>query len=1172
MPSLAQLKEFKASFQDIGGEAIAMRSNPMFAGDFELPDDDPPAPFPEELGDAPAVDFEPAIHVSDLGLDLPPESFPGAEEGGGGFDFGDLLGNAGLDGLGVTESAGPSMDAGSFDKAEAEPASIKAGSDEAVFPDDLLSGFSDDLEAGGLPIDEVPAGIEDSSSNAGFPPDEIPGGIDDAGIESLRESPAFEESASAEESASGIDDLAGFDFGGAEPMEVSAETENIPDTPNLPDISQSESGFSGLEFPDIDLTQSLDMGGEFIESPSQAGGEKSSFDFPETGDFAVDQDRSDAAADNLEVLPGADDFGAGDFGSGESAAEGFDTGDFNTGDFDTGNFDAAGFDTNFETGDTGGETELPSGPLDVEGSMDLGGEDLGAGFGTEFDAAIEGITPGPADGGIADFDDLPPSGGTEEASGDSFDNFTAGDDWKVPETTLDTPDFHAAAADEFGDFSLAGFDDAAEKGKPGKGQPLGFAPGSSDDVEEIHLSESDYRQLQNTLSAYPLNLRIACEELIAEQAVAPDQMSALIKLLVRGAPAKETASLAGKILGKPIPIPKGYTKQTGEELEAEQASLGYIFTKRFLPVLKLAGVIALVAGSLGYLIWRFAVIPLQAERRYKEGYALIQTGEYAQANERFRQGFEIHRKKNWFYRYAEAFRDERQYIYAERKYDELLRVYTRDKKGALDYAAMETYYIKNYEKADKIIRTNILDYSVNDSDGLLALAENSLAWGETDYNRYDDARAAYARLMEKYGKKDLYLEGMLKYFIRTDKLKEVLPLQSHFMSDPKKRKISVPTLAELGGYLLDKRFEETTGVPEEYADEIEGIRAILIRAINTDGSYPESYYHLARYYSRYGSVSEERQSLRDAIRAFSAAPEESPKRIGYHIDSRRRYAEILIKAREFFPAEEELIHGVRLYEDARARGVIKNSRPEFGRLYADLGDLEFFVKSGNMETALHYYQEAERNDWAPPEIQYRIGAAYYQNEQWEEALRRFFTLTSVMPNNKRLLYALGNTAYLRGNYFAAQGYYNHLMDLLDAERIRFPNISPGSRPEEQDLAERVMVADNNLGVTLEALTRISGDTSYRTRALYLFSESIRAWDVLTRNPESMARMQPIRDLYSPGINLAYLNTQNILHPSPNYEQQIFMRIDRDSLEPSDWETLAPRDYRLSDQLPPTIME
>jgi tetratricopeptide (TPR) repeat protein len=404
---------------------------------------------------------------------------------------------------------------------------------------------------------------------------------------------------------------------------------------------------------------------------------------------------------------------------------------------------------------------------------------------------------------------------------------------------------------------------------------------------------------------------------------------------------------------------------------------------------------------------------------------------------------------------------------------------------------------------------------------------------------------------------------MLKYFIRTDKLEEVLPLQAYFMGDPKKRKITVPTLAELGGYLLDKRFEEVQGVPDEYTDKIEGIRDVLLRAIKEDKGYPESYYHLARYYNRYGSAQEERITLETAVKIFAAAREENSKRAAYRVDSHRRYAEVLIRAREIFPAEEELVKGVAIYEDARARNVLK-TQSEFGRLYADLGDLEFFVKDGNMEAALNLYLEGERNGWAPPEVQYRMGAAHYQLGQWEEALQRFFAISGTMPNSKKLLYALGNVSYLRGNYYAAQSYFNRLMDLLISEQVRFSSISPGSGPDETDLAERIMVADNNLGVTLETLTQISGNTSYRSRALGLFSSSIRAWDVLTRNPDNMARMRPIGDLYGPGVNLAFLNAQNILRPQPNYEPQIFMRIDRDVLEPSDWEELVPGIYRLSE--------
>ncbi|MCL1814671.1 MAG: tetratricopeptide repeat protein [Treponema sp.] len=1140
MPSRAQLEEFKTSFKDVGSEALIMKDSMFPMEEVELPENDPPSPFPEGLDEIP---FTPAEALLEPGSDidddiepaLPPGSLSDAPDPG--FDFSDILGN-GLDSLGLGLDQGDSESSLYEEPTEPPP----APSPETELPEDLLSGFSDDLETGGLPIDE-----EMSET-----------------IEKIPEPEDFSASAGL--------DLG--DLGGDFPMDMGETSPEVPADSAAPGVeNETPPDFSDIEFPDIDLSQAVDMGGESREEP-----------LPKTG-----QDNDDFNLENI-----------GDFGSNSSFKSGFETIDLETdaGPEDetanapandlTGDFDAGDFGSDLSIPDFGGD--LDAGGMEQESALpaeetaeSFGSEDLGADFDTG-DFGLDMSTPG-MDGGFAaepaeeiqdttpglegdDFGELPETG-EETGTPDAFDAFTAGDDWKVPDTPLETPDFSAPppAAEDFGDFSLPGFDDA---GKPGAEPSLEF--GVTEEVEEIRLSEDDYRRLQDTLSAYPLNLRIACEELIAEQAVDPAQMSALIKLLTRGAPAKETAALAGKILGRAIPIPKGYAKQTGEELEEEQASLGYIFVKRFLPVLRIAGAIAVVAVSLGYLIWRFAVLPMQAERRYKEGYALIQSAEYVLANERFRQGFEIHRVKNWFYRYAEAFRDERQYIYAERKYDDLLRFYPRDKKGALDYAAMETYYIKNYQKADRIIREHILDYSINDREGLLALAENNLAWGEFEYSRYDEARAAYARLMEKYGRQDPYLEGMLKYFIRTDNLGEVLPLRSYFMSNPKKRKITVPTLAELGGYLLDKQLEEPDGVPNEYADKIEGIRDVLIRAIETDRTYPESYYHLARYYNHYESVSEERQTLRDAIRVFAAAPEETPRRAAYRIDTHRRYAEVLIKAREFFPAEEELIRGVRLYEDARARQVIKTSSPEFGRLYANLGDLEFYVKSGNMDAALRFYEEAERNGWAPPEIQYRMGAAHYQNEQWEEALRRFFALTSIMPNNKRLLYALGNTSYLRGNYFAAQGYYNRLMDLLDMERIRNPNLVPGLQTDDQDLVERIMVSDNNLGVTLEALTRITGDTSYRSRALYLFSESIRAWDILTRDPQSMARMRPFRELYGPGINLAYLNTQNILHPSPSYDQQIFMRIDRDSLESSPWELLVPRDYRLSDQLLPTGAE
>jgi tetratricopeptide (TPR) repeat protein len=219
-----------------------------------------------------------------------------------------------------------------------------------------------------------------------------------------------------------------------------------------------------------------------------------------------------------------------------------------------------------------------------------------------------------------------------------------------------------------------------------------------------------------------------------------------------------------------------------------------------------------------------------------------------------------------------------------------------------------------------------------------------------------------------------------------------------------------------------------------------------------------------------------------------------------------------------------------------------------------------------METALQSYGAAERSGYAAPEMLYRMGAAHYTLRNWGEALNYLFTASQAMPLNRRILYALGNTTYLRGDYFAAQAYYNRLLDILEADRARFPLVAPNDSAKERELAERLMTARNNMGVTLEALTKSTGNNAYRSRAFGLYAESERAWDVLTRNPQTMTRLGPLPGQSGPGVNPAYLNVQNALHPVPGYEPQFFYRIDKDVLEPSAWEELAPTATPLSEGL------
>jgi tetratricopeptide (TPR) repeat protein len=1109
MPSLKALGEFKSSFNKIGKEEQTLRERQIPYDDLPLPDHEPQEQVPSV---AEKDVFENNVtETSDFGADIfGPDSIPdiGAAETtpadtSPGGDFIDFLGLNEL--LGSTPKTPAASD-------DTPPASndFSGGLDDLG---SLLGDIPDDFSSDSVEPEE-PAPEE---ASAGLPEDDFsaPSGLLD-----------------------GLDDILAGDDGVTE--ESSSDTD-FPMDDFLDNFATQDNETAGTEGPGFDLGDSgldlgdagldlgdsgLDLGDSSFDSGDLPDSSDNAFDLGDIPDFneqpGGESEIPEIPVDDFSAsgFP-ADDFSVEDFSTDESPGteeDSFSIPDFadsDSGDFDSTDFASADFPDFADSAE----------PAD---SMDSGADFGGFGSDEQFPGTDDSVLEG------ADLqEDIP----LEDA--------------KAPDQG-----FGSANIDEF---AIPGMDDGFDSGPTSK----------ADEPEEIRLTDDELATLKETLASYPLNLRIACQQIIVEEAVAPELMSKFIKLLSSGGSTREASSQAGKILGKKISIPKGFEKKSGEALEEEQSSFSYIFVHSFLPVFRAFAAIVLVAVSLGYLIWTFIIQPLRADAVYQRGYDQISVGGYGRARDLFREAFKIHQKKVWFYRYAEAFRDERQYLFAEEKYDELLaytatknKRYIPDKQAVLDYAAFETYYLRNYEKADRLLRHYLLDYSVLDKEGLLALGDNNLAWGDIEKERYEDAREAFATYMERYGRTDPVLERMLKYFIRTDNLGEVIQLQGYFMAS-EKRKIEASTLAELGGYLLDKRTEEIRGVPNEYLQYIGGIRDVLLRAIRGDTLNPEAYYHLSRYYNFYGNSNDEELTLSRAIQAFDVAKTETSKRLGYRIDALRRYAEIHTQRREFFYAEEYLIKGVRLYEDGLSRRVITAS-PTYGKLYADLGDLEYFVKDGNALAALDYYHRSELNGYAPPEIQYRMGASYYQLGRWPEALDRFAAASFPLPFNRKILYALGNVSYLRGNYFAAQGYYDRLLQILDSDRIRFPLIAPTNNEEQLELTERYMVVQNNLAVTLEALTLRTGDNSYRSRALGLYSESERAWDILTRNPDSMIRLRPSPDLAAPGINPAYINIHNSLYPIPEFDSQFFLRIDRDILEPSSWEKIAPQDYTLSE--------
>ena len=1144
MPSLSALGEFMSSFNNIANEKEDVTAknlpfdNPILPKN-EAPPFDVSASRPSPVtGEAAAPsgveDFDFSALLNSVSDDASPPSIDSllqdmipstsdenAAEGASGPStsaMDDLL--KGMDTPADDTSFLDSLPSGDSQ----EPESVEApdtGEDNFSVPDDLLAGLSDEIES--APQD---SGTEDASSMdlgmddllAGLGGEDTP--AEDEAIDLGGESPAagFDDLSANEEPADsgiadsgaadsgindGLDDA--FDLGGELPHESASQDIAFPETESAADdLDQGGGGF--------------DLGGEAQDTGTEPP--------PATADEAGDE----FSLDDFPLEPPAGEDSVSDTGSPAPDDAGIDG---SLSDMDFSGFDSGSDSTSSELPAISTEDESPHEAVDA-GSFPL--DDLGSEFASDsIELSHDAESHNEIDLGGHGF-------GAGDLGGDEFT--LPGLDEIFEKSKIEPTSQPAPKRKMFGGRKKSKTEELSE---------------IEENIDEISLTQEDVNSLLKTLSFYPLNLRIACEEIIAEQVILPQQLARLIRLLVNGANVRETADHVEKITGKPVIIPKSFEKMTGAAFEAEQASFAYIFVHNFLPVLRLFAVIAALAASVVYLGYKFVYIPLHAESLYKRGYERIPAGEYQRANELFHDAFVLHRKKKWFYSYAEAFRDERRYMLSENKYDELLRYYPRDKKGVLDYANLETNYLMNYDKANRLLQRELLDYATTDFDGLLAAGDNFLAWADSDpsrfYDRYEDARFSYARLLENYGWQVPIVERMMKYFIRTDNLGEVLKLRVWFESG-RNRKLSAESLSELGGYLLDKQLEKPSGVPNPYVESIESVRSMLLEAIREEPTLPEPHYHLARYHHNLGNTYEERLTLENAIRAFDLAKTESVRRRLYNVDTRYRYANLLTDNKEFFLAEEQLVKGIELYEDFLSRNLISAS-PQLGQLYAARGDLEYFVKTGNMQAALTNYRLAERYGHSPPEIQYRMGSAYYQLEDWRNALEYIFKASSQLPFNRRILYALGNTTYKRGDYFAAQGYYNRLLDLLESQRVRLPVLLPNDSPQFKELGERLMMARNNAGVVYEALAEQTGNREYRTRALAYYAESARAWDAITRDPETMIRMRLADNPGVPGINLGYLNANNALRPASDYKPEIFIHIDRDILEPSRWEELAP---------------
>ena len=934
------------------------------------------------------------------------------------------------------------------------------------------------------------------------------------------------------------------------PADESKNVENS-EIPSLDD-DLSLDNFAGDSFSldDLDLPEIADSSDDSAES---GGDDFGMGDMTGMGGMDEAMPGDSFSADDLNMESGGDDFGMGDMTGMGGMDEAMPGDSFSADDL---NVESGGDDFGMSdmTGMGDMDEAMPGDSFSaVDLNMESGGDDLGLdSLNTDSVSSSSSETGLGDDFPNFDLNDLD-GGSTSENIEDagpieSFD-ISEMDGMEFPDTDSQlngAGGFELGSSDEFGmengDFEIPGFSDVdtVEVNKNGKIKVPEAEKKEQDEEDNNNLppntlSDEQYAKFIKNLSSYPLNVRIAVEELVVKNEFTDEAEFEIIKKVLKKVSARQLAAELEKMLDISIPVPRDFERRTAEEYEAYKQSFQYQLKNKIIP----GAIVSVAAVIVCFFLFEFAknfiYKPARASMLYKQGYALLESEDFPQSETKFNEATKYSLQRKWFFNYARGYRNHKQYIRAEQMYKNILYCFNHDKTGGLEYAAMELNDLANYEKVENILLRQVLDFHVNDQDGILLLGDNYLEWAtEKDSSKFDDARRCYSDLIQLYGnnssKMDLFSSRMMRYFIRTDNLLEVLTLKERFY--PRKKSLSAEDWTDLSGYLLEKLYGPLAPADEYLRSKIEDVKDMLVTAVKADSSNPVAHYNIAKYYINTNNSFYAKSSLNNAINAFEKTESHKRKDIYRFIDSYRLLGEEYTQEADYLKAMESYTSGISLFTNENiGRGLEGNS--DIGKLYSDYGDIEYFV-AGNMDGALESYQDAIDNDYDKGEIRYKIGFIQYGKKNYSDAIGSFMKASEDFSDDPNLLLAMGNTLSLKNDNYVAQSYYQRLLNQLNAEKEQKGILFPQVRKDEAEVVDKFLKVTNNLGVTLYRLARRTGNSAMNAQAMVNFQNSLRAWDSMTRNQQSMTRLG--------GSNLAEQNIKYVIHPTPEYEPAIYTEI------------------------------
>lgn len=945
-------------------------------------------------------------------------------------------------------------------------------------------------------------------------------------------------------------------------FEEPAASESDAPSENAFETDASDFNLDNLDIPDFPETESTENPESFetADGDESSGGELNPDDFeiPDFGDssdsFESEASETPESADETiepsETETPSDETGGLDSLDFGNSSSGFDLDSLDNIEFEDGNShkednasdEVPDFSSDMTFGDAAGTDESDAGTETEKPETDLSDSD---GFGTEG-FGTEGFSSTDFDTDIPDrFDfnadsegedsEKEESGPVEVFSTEGMENFDL----------EDTDSKLSAASDDFGsdpgDFEIPGFSDVtAAKEEPKSKKAKLDTPDFSGALEGNELppntlSDAQYKKFLKNLNEYPLNVRLAFEDFIVQDEFTDDAEFEIIEKILNKAPARQVAANLEKMLDISIPVPRDFEHRSAEEYEAYKKSIAYQLKNRIIPFAIMGVVLLLLGWGLFNFTKNCIVIPIQANNLYKQGYALLEADEYPQSEVKFDQAASKRMKKNWFFKYARGYRDKKQYNRAGKMYRNILTYFNHDKEAGLEYAEMDLNDLADYSGAEEIVRREVLDYHADDSDAQLLLGDIYLEWGtEQDPEKLELAKNQYSNLLNEAKNSkliNLYESRMMRYYIRTDNLANVLPYKDMF--EPKEKNLSAEDWTELSGYLLKKLYGPMAPSEEYLRAKIEGLRKLLQRAVSMDPDNPVALYNLGTYYVHNDEAMHVEGTFKMAIDSFNKAEHLKNRDIYKFIDSYRQLGENYVKTDDLLQAQESYSNGITLYTaEKESAGFAGNE--DIGHLYSDLADLNYFA-SGDYDNAELNYENAVNLGYDNSKIRYRLGYMQYIKNNYQAALGSFIKAGEGNVKEDNLLLAMGNTLSLRNDDYAAEGYYSQLIRRLNNEvDIRGGSVYAQSDNASHELVSTYLYAANNYGVTLHRLAVRTGDSSKNAQAIVQFQQSERAWDALTRNQQTMVRLG--------GSNLAEENIKYITHPVSDFEPAIYLDI------------------------------